>query len=75
MKANMGSKDRTIRAIVATLIAVLYLTNVITGTLGLILLIAAVIFALTSLISVSPIYLSFGLSTCKPEESKETTEG
>ena len=65
MKANMGSTDRIIRIILAVIIAALYFTNVITGTLGTILLILAVVFLLTSLVSFCPLYLPFGLSTTK----------
>ncbi len=65
MKANMGSTDRIVRIILAVVIAVLYFTNVITGTLGLILLILAIVFLLTSLVSFCPLYLPFGLSTTK----------
>lgn len=65
MKKNMGSADKIIRLIVAAIILVLYLTNVISGTLAIILLVVAVIFVLTSLISFCPLYLPFGIKTCK----------
>jgi hypothetical protein len=64
MKKNMGSADRIIRLIIAAIIAVLYFTNVINETLGLILLIIAGVFALTSFISFCPLYRIFGFSTC-----------
>lgn len=65
MKKNMGTADRIIRAVLAIVIGILYFTNVISGTLGLVLLILAVIFLLTSLVSFCPIYAIFGMSTCK----------
>lgn len=68
MKRNMGLVDKIIRFLVAAAIAVLYFTNVITGTLGIVLLIIAVIFLLTSFISFCPLYAPFGLSTCKRKE-------
>jgi hypothetical protein len=64
MKKNMGNADRAIRVIIAILVAVLYFTNVISGTLGLILLIVAGVFVLTSLISFCPLYSLIGLNTC-----------
>ena len=70
MKKNMGSTDKTIRIALAIIFAVLYFTNVVTGTLGLILLILGGIFLLTSFVSFCPLYAPFGLSTCK---TKETT--
>lgn len=63
MKKNMGSSDKTIRLGVAALIAVLYFTNVISGTTAIILSIIAVVFVLTSLISFCPLYLPFGINT------------
>jgi len=68
MKANMGKTDKMIRVIVAALIAVLYFTNVISGTLGLVLLVLALVFVLTSLISFCPLYAPFGISTCKVKD-------
>lgn len=64
MKKNMGNADRAIRVIIAILVAVLYFTNVISGTLGLILLIVAGVFVLTSLISFCPLYSLVGVNTC-----------
>jgi hypothetical protein len=64
MKKNMGNADRAIRVIIAILVAVLYFTNVISDTLGLILLIVAGVFVLTSLISFCPLYSLVGLNTC-----------
>ena len=61
----MGSADRIIRVIIAAIMAYLYFTNVITGTLGLVLVILAAVFVLTSLISFCPLYAPFGLKTCK----------
>lgn len=69
MKKNMGSTDKVVRIIIAAIIAVLYFTNVISGTLGLILLILAVIFVLTSLISFCPLYAPFGISTSKSKSA------
>ncbi len=67
MKKNMGTIDIAIRILVAVIIAVLYFTNVIAGTLGIIMLILAAVFVLTSLLSFCPLYLPFGLSTRKKE--------
>jgi hypothetical protein len=68
MRKNMGSADRIIRVIIAVIIAALYFTNVISGTLGIVLLALAGIFVLTSLVSFCPLYAPFGLSTCKVKE-------
>ncbi len=65
MKKNMGTLDIAIRLLVAALIVVLYLMNVIHGTIGIILLAAAAVFALTSLLGSCPLYLPFGINTGK----------
>jgi uncharacterized membrane protein YccC len=64
MKKNMGNADRIIRTIVAVIIAALYFTDVISGTVGLVLMVLAGIFLLTSLISFCPLYAPFGIKTC-----------
>lgn len=64
MKKNMGNADRIIRVIIAAIIAALYFMNVITGTLGIVLLVLAGVFVLTSLISFCPLYAPFGIKTC-----------
>jgi len=65
MKKNMGTMDKAVRILIAVVIAVLFFTNVISGTLGIILMVLAAIFVLTSFISFCPLYLPFGLSTNK----------
>lgn len=65
MKKNMGNIDKVIRILVAVVFAVSFFTNVITGTLGIILLGLAVVFVLTSLISFCPLYWPFGINTGK----------
>lgn len=66
MKINMSAADRIIRLIISVIILTLYFTNVITGTLCLVLLIVAAIFALTGIAGYCPLYALFGISTiCK----------
>lgn len=68
MKKNMGLTDKVVRIVVAIVLAILFFTKVVTGTLGIIFLVVAVIFLLTSAISFCPLYAPFGLSTCKTKE-------
>jgi len=65
MTKNMGSADRTIRMLLALVIAVLYLVHSISGTLALVLGFVALLFVVTSLVGWCPAYLPFGLSTRK----------
>ena len=69
MKKNMGIVDRIVRAIIAIIIGYLYFAGTLTGILGIILLIVAIIFLLTSLMSWCPLYLPFGIKTCKAEKN------
>lgn len=68
MKKNMGSTDKIIRIIIALAIGVLYYTGTISGTTALVLGAFAIIFLITSLISFCPLYVLFGISTCKKSE-------
>jgi len=68
MKKNMGSLDKLIRLIIAIVLIVLYYTNVLKDTLGIVALIVALVFTITSLISFCPLYTLFGIKTCKKEE-------
>lgn len=65
----MGSMDKIIRLILAALFVILFATNVVSGTVGYILVALAGVFALTSVISFCPLYTLIGISTC-PKESK-----
>ncbi len=65
MKKNMGSADKTIRVFIAAIVALLYFTGVISGTLAIVLMILALVFILTSLISFCPLYTLFGINTTK----------
>lgn len=68
MKRNMGTADRVIRFIIAAVIGVLYYMGTITGTLGIVLLVLAGVFVLTSFVSFCPLYAPFGISTCSVEK-------
>jgi hypothetical protein len=67
MKKNMGSVDKIIRVIVAIFFSVLYFTQTVTGTLGIVLLALGAVFLLTSVISFCPLYLPLGINTCKKQ--------
>jgi hypothetical protein len=60
----MGTTDKIIRLALAAVVAVLYFTGTISGTLAIVLGVFAIIFALTSLISFCPLYSIVGINTC-----------
>jgi hypothetical protein len=68
MKANMGTADKVIRVLIALAIGVLIYTDVLTGTLAVVLGVLAIVFVLTSLVSFCPLYTLFGIRTCKTKE-------
>jgi len=67
MKKNMGTIDRVVRLILVAVVAALYFTGQISGTLAIVLGVLAVIFLLTSLVGFCPLYLPLKLSTRKGE--------
>ena len=69
MKKNMGNADRIIRLLIAAAIAVLYFTHIVSGTVGIVLLVLAAVFVLTSLVSFCPIYAVLGMNTCPKKAS------
>jgi hypothetical protein len=64
MKKNMGSADRLTRTVIAAVVAVLFFTNVISGTVGIVLMVLAAVFLTTSFIGSCPLYSLFGINTC-----------
>jgi hypothetical protein len=70
MTKNMGTADKIIRVIIAAIVGVLFFTETVSGTLGIVLLVLAGVFVLTSLISFCPLYAPFGIRTCPLKEKK-----
>ena len=68
MKKNMGKTDKSIRVIIAIIIALLYYFNVIEGTIAYVLMALAMVFLITSFINFCPLYVPFGISTCKTKK-------
>jgi len=65
MKHNMSKTDRIVRAVIAALFAYLYFGGIVSGTLGIVLMVVAVIFLLTAAIGFCPLYTLFKISTLK----------
>ncbi len=68
MKANMGNADRIIRLVLAAVFAGLFFTETVGGTWGIILLVLAIVFALTASVGFCPLYAPFGISTCSSKK-------
>ena len=67
MKKNMGGTDRMIRIVIAIIAAILYFTGTVPGTLGIILLVVAGVFLLTSFLNFCPLYTVLRINTKKKE--------
>jgi hypothetical protein len=65
MKKNVGSIDKVIRILLAAVMIVLVAMHVVSGVVAIIIGVLAAVFLLTSLVSVCPLYLPFGISTAK----------
>lgn len=62
---NVGKIDRIIRIILALVAVSLYYFDILTGTCGIVAIVLASIFVITSFISFCPLYAIFGINTCK----------
>lgn len=69
MRRNMGGLDKGIRVAIAILLTILYLTDTVTSTWGIVFLVIAVVFLLTSLVSFCPLYTLLGIKTCPVSKS------
>ncbi len=65
MKRNLSNIDRIIRVVLAALFAYLYFGGIVTGTLGIVLVVLAVVFTLTAVVAFCPLYAPFKFSTYK----------
>jgi uncharacterized membrane protein len=63
MKKNMGALDRILRLILAVAGAVMVYSRMVEGTLAIVVGVIAVIFVLTAVVGVCPLYIPFKIST------------
>ncbi|HRI79394.1 MAG TPA: DUF2892 domain-containing protein [Cyclobacteriaceae bacterium] len=61
MKANMSFYDRILRLILAVTIIALYLRNTITGSVGIILVVVAIVIAVSASVNYCPLYALLGI--------------
>jgi hypothetical protein len=65
MKRNLSNIDRIARVVLAAIFAYLYFGGIVTGALGVVLLVLGVVFLLTAVIAFCPLYAPFKFSTYK----------
>ncbi|MDD4922276.1 MAG: DUF2892 domain-containing protein [Bacteroidales bacterium] len=71
MKKNIGTIDKAFRILLALVAIALYFTHVVSGVLAIVLLIFSAVLILTSLIRFCPLYLPFGINTCRKKKSEK----
>ena len=70
MKANIGSSDKLVRLALAIILIVLFYKEIVTGTLGIVALVLALVLTVTSLINYCPLYSIFKINTGAKKEKK-----
>jgi len=65
MKRNMSNIDRILRVVLAALFAYLYFGGLVTGPLGIVLIVFGAVFLLTAIVAFCPLYAPFKFSTYK----------
>lgn len=69
----MGRLDRVLRLLLALVMGYLYYNGTISGTLGIVLVAASVIFFLTAIVGVCPLYKVVGVKTCRRCKTNATS--
>ena len=67
IQKNMGRADRSIRFVVGLVLIVLYFMDIISGTVGTLGLVFAIVLLGTSFVGVCGLYLPFQYKTCEPD--------
>jgi len=65
MKRNLSNIDRVVRVVLAALFAYLYFSGIVTGILGIVLVVLGAVFLFTAVIAFCPLYAPFKFSTYK----------
>ena len=67
IQKNMSRMDRSIRFVVGTVLVILFFMDILTGTIGTIAMVVAVVFLGTNFVGVCGLYLPFDYRTCDPD--------
>lgn len=69
MQKNVNKCDRMARFILAIILVILYGTNVVSGTLGVVALVVAAVMVITASMSFCPLYKIIGIKPCCKADS------
>jgi fatty-acid desaturase len=70
MKKNLSNMDRAVRFTIGIILITLFLTQILTGTLGYILMGVGIVLLVTGLASFCPLYALLGICTSRKEMHK-----
>ena len=65
MEKNIGSIDKIIRLVLSAVFVTMFATELVTGTLGIVLLVVSGILTLTAVVNFCPIWAAIGFRTNK----------
>jgi hypothetical protein len=65
MKKNVGKADKIVRIVLAVVLGALFAMDILTGTVGIIALVAAAMLLITGFVNFCGVYTLFGINTCK----------
>lgn len=65
MKANINGTDKIMRIVLFLIVLALYLTGVLKGILGIILLMIGIVLLITAFLNFCPLYYFLGMNTKK----------
>jgi hypothetical protein len=65
MKRNLSNTDRIVRVIIAALFVYLYFSGIVSGGLGIVLVVLGGVFLITAIVAFCPLYAPFKFSTFK----------
>lgn len=68
MKRNMSNTDKMLRVLIAAAIGLLYYFNIVSGVLGAVLAVVAIILLVTAFVNFCPLYKLFGVCTFRPKQ-------
>lgn len=71
MKKNLNNTDKTIRTLLSIALAVLYITGIVSGITGIILMVIATFLLITAFVRFCPVYHLLGISTKKPDPAEK----
>ena len=75
MKKNVGSIDKVLRFVAALALVLLYMFDILTGSLALVVMgVLALVFVGTALVGYCPLYTIFGFSSCPMAEESTKPE-